>query len=59
MRYRTLIAGNRLNLVITNVPDIVVVVVGTPLGTSNHCFVSCVLHVEQYVPKYNVRSLSF
>ena len=48
------IAGNRLNLVITDVPDIADAVVGTPLGTSDHCFVSCVFRVEQSVN--NVRS---
>ena len=56
MRGPTHIAGNRLNLVMTDVPDIVDVVVGTPLGTSDHCFVSFVLRVEQSVPEYNVRS---
>ena len=35
----------------TDVPEIVDVVVGTPLGTSDHCFVSCVVRVEQYVPE--------
>ena len=52
----THIAANILYLVITNVSDIVYVVVGTPLGTSDHCIVSFVLHVEQSVLKYNVRS---
>ena len=33
--------------------------VGTPLGTSNHCFVSCVLHVEQSVLEYSDRSTVF
>ena len=33
----------------TDVPDIVDVVVGTPLGTSDHCLVSCLLRVEQSV----------
>ena len=55
----THIAGNRLDLVMTDAPDIVDVVVGTPLGTSDHCFVSCVLRVEQSVPEYNVRSTVF
>ena len=41
----------------TNVPDIVDVVIGTPLGTSDHCFVSCVLRVEQSVEEFNVRRL--
>ena len=40
----------------TDVPDIVDVSVGTPLGTSDHCFVRCVLRVEQYVPDHNTRS---
>ena len=54
----THIAGNRLDLVMTDVPDIVDVVVGTPLGTSDQCFVSCVL-CEQSEPEYNVRSSAF
>ena len=55
----THIAGNRLDLVMTDVTDIVVVVVGTPLGTSGHCYVSCVLRVEQAVLEHNVRSTLF
>ena len=47
----THIAGNRLDIVMTDVPDIGNVSVGTPLGTSDHCFVSCVLRVEQSVPE--------
>ena len=34
--------------------DIVDVFVGTPLLTSDNCFVSCVFRVEQSVPVYNV-----
>ena len=41
----THIAGNRLDLLMTNVSDIVDVFVGTPLGISDHCFVSCVLRI--------------
>ena len=52
-------AGNRLDPVMTDVPDIANVVVGTPLETSDDCFVSCVLCVEQSVPDYNVRSTVF
>ena len=52
----THIAGNRLVLVMTDVPDILDVFVGIPLRSSNHCFVSCVLRVEQSVPEYNIRS---
>ena len=51
--------GNRLDLVMTDVPDIVDMVVSTQLGTSDHCFVSCVLRVAQPVPEYNVRSTVF
>ena len=42
-----------------DVPHIVDVFVGTPLGTSDHCSVSCVLRVEQSVPEYNIRSTVF
>ena len=56
VRRPTLSAGNRLDLMMTDVPDIVDVVVGTPLGTSDHCFV---LRVEKSVPEYNVRSTVF
>ena len=59
VRVATKIAGNRLDPVMTDVPDIVDVVVRTPLGTSDHCFVSCVLSVEQSVPEYIVRSTVF
>ena len=52
----THIARDRLDLVMTDVPDIVAVFVGTPLGTSDHCFVSCVHEVEQSVQEYNIRS---
>ena len=55
----THIAGNRLDLVMTDVPDIVDVIVGTPLGTSDQCFVSCVCRVEQSVPEYNIRRTVF
>ena len=37
MRGPTHIVGNRLNLVMTDVSDIVDVFIGTPLGTSDHC----------------------
>ena len=32
---------------------------GTPLVTSGHCFVSCVLRVVQSVPEFNIRSTVF
>ena len=34
-------------------------VIGTPLGTSDNCFVSCVLRVEKSVLEFNVRSTVF
>ena len=58
-RYPTHIAGNRLDLVMTDVPDIVDVVVGTPLGALDHCFICCVLCIEKSVPEYIVRSNLF
>ena len=57
--YPTLIAGNKLDLLMMDVPDIMNVFFGTPLGTSDHCFVSCVLQVDQSVPEYNIRSTVF
>ena len=45
-----------LDLVMTVVPDIVDVFVCPPLGTSDHCFVSCVRRVEQSVQEYNFKS---
>ena len=55
----THIAGNILDRVMTDIPNIVDVVVGGPLGTSDRCFASCVLRIEQFVPEYNVRSTVF
>ena len=55
----THIAGNRLDLVMTKMPDIVDMVVVTPLATSENCFVSCMLRVELSVQEYNVRSTVF
>ena len=45
VRCPTHFVGNRPDLVITDSPDIVDVFVCTPLGTSDHCLVSCVLRV--------------
>ena len=59
VRCPTHIAGNRLNLVMTDVPDIVDVFVGTTLGTSDHCIVRYVLRVEQSVPENNISSTVF
>ena len=56
MRCPAHVAGNRLDLVTTDAPDIVDVLVDTPLVTSDHCLVSCVLRVEQPLQKYNIRS---
>ena len=43
----------------TDLPVIVDEGVGTPLGISDHCFVSCFLRVEQSVLEYNVKSTVF
>ena len=59
VRCPTHVASNRPDLVVTDVPDLVDVVVGTPLGTSDHCCVSWVLRVEQSVTSYDVRSTEF
>ena len=56
VRCPTHITGDRLYLVMMDAPDIVnVLFIGTPLGTSDNCFVSCVLQVEQSVLKNNIR----
>ena len=52
----THIAGNRLNLVVVNVPDIKDVVIGTPHGTSDHCFISCVLRVGSNTMATNLQA---
>ena len=59
VRCPTHTAGNRPDRAMTDVPDIVDVVVGTTLGPSDHWLCSCVLRVEQSVPEYNVRSTFF
>ena len=51
--------GNQLDLVMTDVPDIVNVSVGTPIGTSDHCFLSARVKVSQSVPAYDVRRTVF
>ena len=63
--YPTHIAGNRFDLVLTDAPDIVDVFVGTPLGTSDHCFVCCLLHgvkvkssIVRSLPVENLLTLS-
>ena len=43
----------------TDVPGRVDVFVSTPLGNSDHCFVSCVLRVEQSMTEYNVIITAF
>ena len=58
VRCPTHFAGNRLDIVMTEVPVIVDVFIGTPLGTSDYCFVSCVLRVEQSLPEF-IKRLSF
>lgn len=55
----THIAGNTLDLVITEVPDVVDVSVGTPLGTSDHCCLNLHVTVNQSLPSYDVRRTVF
>ena len=59
VRSPTHIDGNRLDLVMTDVPDIVDLFVDAPLWTSDDYFVSCVLRFAQSVPEYNIRSTVF
>ena len=47
-------AGNCLDLVFTDAPDVVNVVVGAPLGTSDHSVTSIRLNLRQSVPSYTV-----
>lgn len=50
----THIAGNKLVIVMTDVPDIVYMSVGSLLGTSDHCFFSCELLVQQVIAEKNI-----
>ena len=51
VRCSTHISGNRLDLMMADDTDILHGFGGSPLGTSGHCFVSCVIRVEQAVPE--------
>ena len=51
----THIADNRLDLEMTDAPDLADVLVSSPRGTSDNCFVSCVIRVEQSVCKSAIR----
>ena len=44
---------------VSNISGIVDVFVNTPLGISDHCFVSCVLQDKQSVPECNIGSTVF
>ncbi len=50
----TLLAGNRLDLVLTDVPDTVKVTTMAPLGTSDHSAISIQLNLGQIIPAYTV-----
>ena len=52
-------SGNCLDLVMTDVADVVDVSVGTPIGTSDHCFLHLAIKVSQVVPFHNVRRTIF
>lgn len=53
VRGATNIAGNQLDVAMTDAPDIFDVSIGSPLETSNHCFVRCELLMELIAPEYN------
>ena len=44
-------SGNTLDLIFTDVPEVVTSNVGIPIGTSDHSFVSAVIRTEQVVPE--------
>ena len=44
-------SGNTLDLIFTDVPGVVSGNVGTPIGTSDHSFVSAIIRTEQIVPE--------
>ncbi len=50
----THLAGNRLDLVLTDVPDVVKVTTMAPLGTSDHSAISFQLDLRQNIPAYSV-----
>ena len=59
LRCPTRIAGNTLDLVMSDDPDREDVVDGTPFGSSDPCFFSSVFRIEQSVPEYNFRTTVF
>ncbi len=55
----THLAGNRLDLVLTDVPDKVKVTTMSPLGTSDHSAISIQLDLRQNIPAYTVTKKVF
>ena len=51
----THIAGGTLDLVLTDIPDLVKVVVGSPVGTSDHSALLMELSLNQTVPHSDIR----
>lgn len=47
-------AGNCLDLVLSDAPDVVIVEVKAPLGSSDHSSISIQLNLRQSVPLYTV-----
>ena len=43
-------SGNCLDLILTGTPGIVAGNVGSPVGTSDHCYVSAIIKTEPAVP---------
>ena len=44
-------SGNTLDLIFTDVPGVVTSNVGSPIGTSDHAFISAIIRTEQDVPE--------
>jgi len=55
----THVGGNCLDLVMTDVPDVINVFVGTPLGTSDHSYLELDVNVSQMLPTYDARRTVF
>ena len=57
VRGATLLHDNRLDLVLTDVPNIVDISIGSLLGTSDRCLVRCELLGKQNILEHKVRHL--
>ena len=46
-------SGNPLDLIFTDVPGVVNVNVGSPIGTSDHAYISAIIKIKQPIPAVN------